>query len=75
MYSIFFMHRSSKMESSSGFESGSKMLDSCTSQMADDLGMKAWTYWSSEESGCMEWDTTITATAGHGKCDQNFTQQ
>lgn len=65
--------RSSKVESSSGFESGSKMLDSCTSQMASDLEVKAWACWSSEESGCMEWDTTAAVT-GHAESDHNVTQ-
>jgi hypothetical protein len=63
------------VESSSGFESGSRMLDSCTSQMASDLEMKAWRCWSSEESGCMEWDTTMTAVTVREESDQNFTQQ
>jgi hypothetical protein len=62
------------MESSSGFESGSKMFDSCTSQTASDMEMKAWTR-SSEESGCMEWDTTVMAVTGSGESDQNFTHQ
>lgn len=61
------------MESSSGFESGSKMLDSCTSQMASDLEVKAWAYWSSEESGCMEWDATAPVT-GRAESDRNVTQ-
>jgi len=65
--------RSSKVESSSGFESGSKMLDSCTSQMASDLEVKAWACWSSEESGCMEWDATAPVT-GRAESDRNVTQ-
>ncbi|KAJ9583914.1 hypothetical protein L9F63_021746, partial [Diploptera punctata] len=52
----------SKMESSSGFESGSRMLDSCTSMQSDSATRKSWTCWSSEESGCMNWDATIAAT-------------
>jgi hypothetical protein len=63
------------MESSSGFESCSKMFDSCTSQMASDLEMKASTHWSSEESSCMEWDTPIMTVTGCGESDQNFTYQ
>lgn len=65
--------RSSKVESSSGFESGSKMLDSCTSQMASDLEVKSWACWSSEESGCMEWDVTTPVT-GRAESDRNVTQ-
>ena len=53
------------MESSSGFESGSKMLDSCTSMQSDFAPGKSWTCWSSEESGCMEWDATITPGTEH----------
>ena len=60
------------MESSSGFESGSKMLDSCTSQMASDSEVKAWACWSSEESGCMEWDATAPVT-GRAESDRNVT--
>lgn len=71
---FLFICRSSKIESSSGFESGCKM-DSCTSQMASDLEMKAWPCWSSEESGCVEWDTTNTAVTVRGESDQNFTEQ
>lgn len=61
------------MESSSGFESGSKMLDSCTSQMASDLEVKALSCWSSEESGCMEWHATAAVT-GRAESDRNVTQ-
>ncbi|XP_069694471.1 serine-rich adhesin for platelets-like isoform X2 [Periplaneta americana] len=66
--------RSSKMETSSGFESGSKMMDSCIS-MASDLDTnvgpreKTWTCWSSEESGCMEWDSTMTPIVGSGESE------
>jgi len=49
------------------------MLDSCTSQMASDLEVKAWAYWSSEESGCMEWDATAPVT-GRAESDRNVTQ-
>ncbi|XP_023705471.1 uncharacterized protein LOC111863405 isoform X3 [Cryptotermes secundus] len=64
-----------KMESSSGFENGSKMFDSYTSQMASDMETKARTCWSSEESGCMEWDTAVMAVTECGESDQNFIHQ
>lgn len=74
VYTVFFPYRY-QMESSSGFENGSKIFDSCTSQMASDMEMKAWTHWSSEESGCMEWDTTVMAVTECGESEQNFTHQ
>jgi hypothetical protein len=74
VYIVFFSYRY-KMESSSGFENGSKMFDSCTSHMASDMEMKAQTRWSSEESGCMEWDTAVMAVTECGESDQNFIHQ
>lgn len=63
------------MESSSGFENGSKIFDSCTSQMTSDVETKAQTRWSSEESGCVEWDTTMMAVTECGESDQNCIHQ
>ncbi|PSN47887.1 hypothetical protein C0J52_01251 [Blattella germanica] len=50
----------SKRESSSGFESGCWMADSCTSVQSDCPTRSSWACWSSEESGWVEFDDAVT---------------